>query len=168
MTVMSCKKEDPKQPAPDVNESELITTMKLNFTDSLSGAKSSFMFRDLDGDGANPPVIDSILLNKNTTYTVDILLLDESKSAVDTISNEVEEEKDDHIFFFKATNVNISTAYLDKDSKNLPVGLSTKWKVGGLSKGTIQVKLKHQPSIKDGTDKPGDTDIEVSFGVRVR
>lgn len=167
----SCKKDDddPKNPG-DPNESELITTVRINFTDSAGTAPDvSVVFRDLDGDGGNAPTrFDTIRLQPSTTYFTEILLLDESKLPSDTISNEVAEEAEDHIFFFLHSGVNIATTYLDQDSNGLPLGLSTKWVTGASGSGTSRVTLKHQPGVKDGSQAPGETDIELTFRSEVQ
>lgn len=168
----SCKKDDddPTNPNPTPNESELITTIQLHFTDSANvQPDATFSFRDPDGDGGADPVqFDTIRLAANTTYFATILLLDESKSPADTISNEVADESADHMFFFAQNGVNIATTYTDTDVNGLPVGLSTRWVTGTASTGTSTVTLKHQPGVKDGTQAPGETDVEVLFRSEVQ
>ena len=167
---LSCKKDDDKPSNPtDPNEEEVITTLKLLFTDSaVVSPNVTATFRDLDGDGGNPPsVFDTIKLEANKTYLLEILLLNESVTPTDTISHEIAAEDDDHMFFFLHSGVNISTTYLDFDSNGLPLGLNTKWYTGIASSGTSKITLKHQPGIKDGTQAPGETDVEVTFQSRV-
>ena len=168
----SCKKDDddPTNPNPTPNESELITTIKLQFTDSANVQPNvTFAFRDPDGDGGADPVqFDTIRLAANTTYFATILLLDESQSPADTISNEVAEEAADHMFFFANSGVNIATTYTDSDVNGLPVGLATRWVTGTPGTGTSTITLKHQPGVKDGTQAPGETDVEVQFRSEVQ
>ncbi len=160
----ACKDETPKPKDQPTNENELITTVKLIFTDSLSGAITTATFKDIDGESGNPPSqFDTIRLQANKIYSTQILLLDESKSAIDTVSNEVAEEKNDHLFIFNPSNVNLGITILDKDDNNFPIGLSSKWRSGAASKGLITVTLKHQPGVKNGTATPGETDVEVVF-----
>jgi hypothetical protein len=163
----SCKKDDdsPQNPGTGNNQGEIITTVILQFTDSAGVAPDAeFTFRDPDGSGGNGYVeFDTIRLVSNTTYLAEILLLDETKSPADTISVEVLEEAEDHIFFFLHTGVNVTTGYLDSDANGLPVGIQTKWRTGTASSGTSQVILKHQPGTKDGTMGPGETDVDVTF-----
>jgi hypothetical protein len=163
----ACKKDDdsPSNPGTGSNEGEIITTLKLVFTDSAGIAPDAeFVFRDPDGDGGNPPVeFDTIRLQQQTVYLTTVYLLDETKTPVDTISAEVLEEAEDHLFFFFHTGTGIITTYLDSDANGLPLGLSTKWKTGGPSSGTSQIILKHQPGIKDGSQAPGETDVDVTF-----
>lgn len=170
----SCKKDkapDPQTPPP-VNQGEVITTLKLIFTDSANTSSiSAFVFKDADGEGGNgPSIFDTIKIQSNKTYFVSVLLLDETKNPVDTTSNEVLEEANDHLLFFHHNNVNVNTSYIDQDSNNppLPIGLSTKWKTGNISSGTSQVILKHQPGTKNGSEIPGETDIDVIFPSKVQ
>jgi len=166
ITFISCKKDDTKPGDPgDPNESEVITTVKLIFTDTTgSTPESVFVFSDPDGDGGNQPVkFDTIRLNANTVYQLSILLLDESKVPADTISNEVAAEADDHMFFFQFSGVDLSFSYLDSDSNGFGVGLLTRWISGNAGTGTSRIILKHQPGVKDGTITPGETDIDLLF-----
>ncbi len=152
-------------------ENELITTLNITLTDSATGAVSHVIFRDLDGDGANAPTqFDTIKLSANHTYTASFLILDESKTPADTTSNEIREEQNDHAFFFHPAGVNIGVTYIDFDTHTppLPVGLDTKWYVGAAGTGTLQIVLRHQPNVKDGTETPGDTDLDVTFKTQIQ
>lgn len=165
-----CKKDDssPQNPS-DGNDSELITTVKLSFVDS-SGIEPvrQFVFSDIDGDGGNPPsVFDTIRISSQRTYNVSILLLDESKSPADTISNEVLAEGDDHMFFFFHAGASITSSYEDLDGNGIGIGLQSKWITGSLSSGTSRIVLKHQPGVKDGSFGPGETDVDIQFQSRV-
>lgn len=169
-----CKKDgnevtDPKTPE---NESEVITTIQLTFKDSADLSSSiTATFKDPDGDGGKgPTVFDTIQLKSNKTYYATILLLDETKSPADTISNEVKKEGKDHLFFYHPTGPTVTVKYNDADTHSppLPVGLSTIWKTGGVSTGTTKVILKHQPGVKNGTETPGDTDVDITFPTVVK
>lgn len=166
LSLSSCKKDDtdPTNPG-DPNESELITTIKLTFRDTSGTTPDrQFIFKDADGDGGNPPsVFDTIRIDSQKVYDVSVLLLDESKTPSDTISNEVLAEAEDHMFFFLHSGVNISTTYLDADANGIGLGLESRWVSGATSTGISRVVLKHQPGIKDGTFGPGETDIDVGF-----
>lgn len=164
----ACKPEEVKPNNQPVNETELITTVKLLFTDSASGQTSTFMFRDPDGEGGNAPVqFDSIHLKANSTYACSILLLDESKSPTDTISRDVEEEAVDHLFVFKPSVNGLNIHIEDKDANNLPVGLKSQWRTGSANQGSVKVTLRHQPGVKDGTEIPGETDVQVDFQIKI-
>lgn len=183
------KKEDPapQQPAPPANETELITTMKITLRDTTTNINTTYVFSDLDGAGGNPATFgnsgaDSIInITTNHVYKATILLLDETKSPVDTISNEVEEEGADHMFFFNSIaptgtpyNTYLSGSmtnikYLDLDANNRGIGLSTLWTAPSMmmAKSPLTIELKHQPNVKDGSYAPGETDIQVGFKLKV-
>ena len=162
----SCKKDPPVN-----SESEVITTLQIVATDSATGTTAGvFTFKDLDGDKPTPPsVFDTIKLAPNKTYNVSLIVLDESKNPIDSTSNEIAEEADDHLFFFESTPAAlVNVAIHDKDSKNLPLGLLSKWTTGTAGSGTTKITLRHQPGEKNGTFNPGDTDIEVTFNTLVQ
>ena len=63
------------------DENELITSVTLKFTEQGTSNVTSFSYKDADGDGGNAPTkFDEITLKPNTTYTLAIELLDESKT----------------------------------------------------------------------------------------
>lgn len=174
LIITGCKKDKETVPDPEepVNEIEVMTTFKLTFVDSANSTNIvTATFRDSDGDGGKAAVqFDSIKLAANKTYFTSVLILDETKSPADTTSNEVEEEANDHLFFYTPQGVNETITILDKDTHPtpLPVGLHTKWKTGGVSTGSTKIVLRHQPGVKDGTYAPGETDIEILFQTKIK
>lgn len=172
--ITACKKDDDDVKNPSNGQDlELITTLKMVFKDSADHTNiKEFVFKDADGEGGNAPSrFDTIKVNANKTYLVDIILLDESNPMdVDTISNEVAEEANDHQFFFHAHDVTINYTYLDADTNvpPLPIGLNTKWRMGNTGFGETHVVLKHQPGTKDGKETTGETDIEVEFPILIQ
>lgn len=192
MSFTACKKDKkeeptPNDPPPPANETELITTMKVMLHDTTTHTNTTFVFSDLDGPGGNPATFgnsgaDSVInISANHVYEATILLLDETKNPVDTISNEVEEEGADHMFFFNSiapTGTPYTTylagsmtniKYLDLDANNRGIGLSTLWTAPSMmmSKSPLTIELKHQPGVKDGSYAPGETDIQVGFKLKV-
>lgn len=170
--ISGCKKDDDLVPVPPPveNEGEVITKMTLTFVDSAGVQPTvSATFSDPDGDGGNAPtVFDTISLAASTTYNVSILLLNETVSPADTISNEVLEEDHEHLFCFTPSGVTVTITRTDSDG-TYEVGLQSKWVTGTASNGTVKVVLKHQPDgLKDGTCTPGDTDIEVDFATKIQ
>ena len=172
--IIGCKKDTTKpEDNHEHDESELITTVKLNFSGKgISGADTTFnvLFDDPDGTGGNKPTsFDTIRFAANKTYTCDLILLDKSKNPVDTISNEVKEEADEHLFFFTPSNSDaLSVTINDKDSKGRNLGLKTSWVTTKATNGTVKVKLMHQPGVKDGTSANGDTDVEIDFPLVIK
>ena len=170
LVVVGCKKDEVKPTdVHEHNDGELITTLELKFVNN----DTTFVvtFDDPDGDGGNAPIkLDQINLLKNTEYSVELTLLDKTKTPYDTISNEVLEEADDHLFFYSSSPVDLlNITITDKDSKDRDLGLRSIWKTNtAVGSGTVKVKLMHQPGVKDGKLEVGDMDVEVEFPVVIK
>lgn len=167
LTALSgCKKDDEKPHDHGQNhEEELITSLVLNFTEVGSQIPVSFefAFRDTDGPGGNDPVqFDTITLPAGTVWDCSITLLNESSNPAVDLTEEIHHEGDEHIFCFEPAGAAVGVVITDSDGA-LPIGLLSEWTIGAAGTGTITVKLKHQPGIKDGSCTPGETDIEVAF-----
>lgn len=170
LLLVSCG-DDP-EPA---NEEELITTLTLTLTPTV-GDPITMTFKDLDGDGAGVPQYiystggDAAVLSASTTYTAEITLLNESVNPAENITEEIEEEADEHLFCFTVGGgANIDYSYADEDDNGLDVGLTTNWETGAASTGTITIVLRHQPGTKTGAcPGSGETDIEVTFNVAIQ
>ena len=175
LVVVSCKKDEvkPAEPTPP-NENELITTLELKFSGKgVLGNDTTFVvtFNDPDGDGGNAPTqFETIHLLKNSTYKVEVTLLDKSKTPAETISNEVLAEANDHLFFYSSNPTGLVDVLItDKDSNGKNLGLKSTWTTSkDANKGKVNVKLMHQPGKKDGTSATGDTDIDIDFQVNVK
>ena len=169
--VYSCKKDKTNEPIP-INQSELITKVQLIFKDSITNSIAyTATFSDLDGPGGNVATVDSILLSSNTTYYMDILVLDETKTPVDTISNEVLDEGEVHLFVFtpNPTSNFLETNLLDLDSNFKPIGLSSILRTSATGVGTYSVELRHFSSAQAKADNlVYDTDISILFNVRLQ
>lgn len=185
------------EPIPPANGGEVITTFKLVLTDSASNLATTYFFKDPDGDGGQPAFYgptnttqtDSVFtLAANKTFYGEIFLLDETKNPVDTISKEVNNEGQDHMLFYNngnntilnagnpytvllnTANIKITYTDLDSGSPQRGIGLKTKWRTStstGIAKHPLNITLRHQPAIKNGTFAPGNTDISVDFKVMV-
>ena len=153
----SCK------PKTSDNPQELITTVKLTFSEGSSN--KIFQFKDLDGIGGGlDGIADTIRLDTAKNYHLTIEVLDESTSPSTITSDEIRDEGIDHQFFFNVSHgLNISQTYDDVDAKGMPIGLSNYIKTGSTSSGTFRVNLKHQPGIKDGNQLTGESDIDITF-----
>jgi hypothetical protein len=180
MALASCKKEDPVTPGPGGPpppplEQELITTVRLTFTSTDGTEVKEWLWRDLDGDGGDPPVIEAVPLTTGLVYAVSIQLLDESDpNDVEDITEEIEEEDDEHQFFFIANNIDATIAYADADGDGNPIGLQSIWTCGAPGLGTLTLILRHEldkdaPGVSDGdiTNAGGDTDVEITFPFRI-
>ena len=154
------KVDDPIKP----NEEELITTVQLTFTDtSNSNDVRVFKFSDTDGEGGNPPSqFDTIKLNANTTYKLDVQFIDESKTPVEDITEEVREEAVEHLVCYTSGG-GVTIAITDKDVNMLELGLEALVTTTITGNTSLSISLKHQPDIKDGSCSVGETDVEVDF-----
>ena len=165
----SCKKDDEKVTDDHYHQTELITTLTLSFNHSATVPYMDFTFRDADGPGgAVPDIFDTIVLADSSRYLVNILLLDESKSPADTVSNEVLGEAEDHLFCFEPDDASLGVKRMDSDSNGLGIGLRSLWVTSSGAQGSVRVILKHQEDIKDGSCDRGETDVEVNFPLIIK
>lgn len=170
MQFSACKKDDKETVSnpPPVEEQELITTFSITFTDS-SGVNPTVVatFRDLDGAGGNAPVsFDTIRLKPGALYFGQVQVLNESVTPAINLTDEILSEAADHLFCYSVNTANAAVEITDS-LNGLPIGLQTKWTTGALSNGSVLIRLKHQPGIKDGTCDIGETDIELNFTLYV-
>jgi hypothetical protein len=172
LLLSACSKEE-IQPTDD---NELITTIKLQFTSVTNPASpvKTFFWRDIQGDGIVDS-IDPIMLDKNSTYQMTIELLDETKKPVFDITKEVQEEGDEHLFVYKSNPIGLlGVSIKDLDKKGLPIGLQAEVKTQyAPGDGKFTILLKHQPPVngklvKDGTEAPGSTDVDIEFSVTLK
>jgi len=171
VALAACKKEDDPAPTPvGPNESELITTLILTFTDPELNEVFEMRFRDLDGEGGNAPVITTVPLPGGRAFILRLRVLDESGSSPVEITNEILAEANDHQFFFDVEGADLAISYSDQDGNGKPLGLQNLAISGAASSGSLKVTLRHELD-KDGegvsngdiTNAGGDTDLEVSF-----
>jgi hypothetical protein len=180
-----CKSDDPKKE----DTPELITKATLTFTPVGGGSPIIVYATDPDGEGVQDIAVDEpINLAKATTYTLTIALINELAAPTDPaydITAEVEEEGDEHMFFYSWTNNVFSNPagngnidnradavnYNDSDSNGLPLGLSTNWtSTANTASGAFRVVLKHQPDLKSATSTSsvGETDLDIEFVINVQ
>ena len=121
-------------------------------------------------------------------YTFDRTLLNELESPVEDITEEIQDEAEEHQFFFTGSvedcSYDIALAhheYLDEDSNGLPLGLTNT--ITTLIAGTreLTISLRHLPEedgqtvktesmatdVCNGTAIPGDWDVRVTFPLTV-
>ncbi|HRH33774.1 MAG TPA: hypothetical protein PKY12_01900 [Catalimonadaceae bacterium] len=163
----SCKEENP---TPN-EENELITTIRLRLTDS-NGATLSAAWKDLTPNDGAGRSIDTLLLNDSTEYSGTIEFLDETKNPVRDLTEEIRNESKDHLIVYKAVsplaNNNLEVTRTDKDQNNFEIGLTYSLKTRFVGNGSIQIILRHQPGEKNGTETPGDSDVDVLIPVVIR
>lgn len=177
---------DPNAPGEE-NPEEIITDVNLTFT-AGDGTIVTATAQDPDGEGPlGLEVVVPIALVANTTYTLTMELLNaENPDDIEDITEEIEEEDAEHMFFFAWTesyfsdpegdgnvdNRDDAVNYQDTDGGGLPVGLTTTWSTGDATTadGEFRVILKHQPDgIKTATSTvtDGDTDIDIIWALSI-
>ena len=165
VVIISCSKDD-DSPEP-INEEEVITTM----TVVLNPGNITLKSQDLDGDGPNAPnVTVSGNLSANTTYTGSVTFLNELESRAEDITEEVEEEDDEHQVIFVSSGVALSVSDLNTDGNGNDLGTQFSLSTAAVGSGTLRIVLRHEPTKpNDGTlaGAGGETDIDVSFNVTV-
>lgn len=180
-----CSDDDPKKE----DTPELITKATLTFTPNGGGSAIVVTATDPDGEGVQDLAPDDeIDLAANTAYTLTIQLInglaEPSDEAYD-VSEEVSQERDEHMFFFAWTNSVFSDPagngnvdnrgddvnYSDQDSNGFPLGLVTTWtSTDATASGAFHVMLKHQPDLKSSTSDSttGETDLDITFTINVQ
>jgi hypothetical protein len=168
----SCK-DEADAPKPN-EENELITKVHLHLVAENDSTKMVHAeWSDLTPDDEAGRSIDTLRLDTGMVYIGEIMLSDESKNPAINRTEEVANEKDEHLFIYRQDPLESTQKFTvertDKDSKNLPVGLKFKLTTKSVSsQSRLQVILKHQPDIKDGSEAPGDADLDVWFPVKIR
>lgn len=165
----SCSEDIVNDP---VNEEELITDIIITMVNTLDASDTAtFTYLDPDGDaGSAVPVISGDSLRLGTNYSCMIALYDKSKSPIDTISTEIEEEANSHRFDYVLEGDAAEKATFtitDKDDNNLPVGLAftTSISTGSSVNGTLRVVLNHFDKVVKGFDNKDETDIDIMFPI---
>lgn len=163
----ACKKQETKTNN-NTEENELITTLAIHFTDTVSGDTFSYAWQQPAGPGT-AITVDTIKLKAGKSYLASVQVLDESKNPVVDITSEIAELANEHRFYYSTNNSALQISILDFDTQNPPMELGLKFGLNSLSanpwSGIFGVKLKHYPSSspKVGGEANGTTDIEVSF-----
>lgn len=192
LVFQGCKDDDPKKE--DVPE--LITKATLTFTPNGGGTAVVVTATDPDGEGVQDIKSDgpiNLAANKTYVLTLDMINgLAEPTAPEYKVTDEIEEEGDEHMFFFSWTNnafsnpagngnvdnrndvINYAGGANSKDANGRPLGLTTTWTTattaGGTIAGSFRVVLKHQPDLKSDTSdsNTGETDLDLTFTLNVQ
>ncbi len=173
LLLVACgKKDDPIIE----NEEEIITNVVLVLTPVDSGDLVTLSFTDPDGDGSQPGSTEvSGPLSSQTTYDGVLTLSNQSDpgNPIDITEEIVQESADHQFYYLPSTGLEATFTYRDSDGNGDPIGLLTELQTGGLSSGTLEIILRHEPdkssaaTISDPTGAGGETDITVSFPVSI-
>ena len=167
-------------------EEEVINQIILTFTPAGGGDAITATWFDADGEGVGNPTIDDITLVANTSYELTLSLANTLGMDVEDITAEIQEEGDEHMFFFGFTadiftnpagdgnidNRQDPLVYNDQDENGQPVGLSTNWTTAGMTAaaGEFRIVLKHQPGQKTATSDAtvGGTDVDIILPINIQ
>lgn len=177
LSFSSCSKDD-NEPTP-VNEEEVITTVTAIYTPVGGGTAITLQSRDLDGDGANPPIITvSGPFAKNKTYNGAVTVKNESITPTQDITLEILAEAVDHQLFYQKTGTLNAFTYASEasnfDKNGKVVGLQSVFTTTEPASGNLKITLRHEPNKSganvaagDITNAAGSTDFEVTFSISV-
>ncbi len=161
--LQNCSGDDPKE---EPNEKETINGVNITIWAPGSGGIEPYydlILTDDDEDGTFEPdeAYPTITFPTNTTFEVYTSFFDKH--------TEIENEKDDHLLCFVATNGVVDVDYKDEDSNSLPLGISTEWVTGANeASGQLTISLQHQPGTKTGNcPGSGVVDFELVIPVEV-
>lgn len=177
LVTFSCSNDDDN--APPVNEEELITTVTAIYTPQGGGTTVTLQYKDLDGEGANAPVVTvSGAFAKNTTYNGTVTFKNELTNPVEDITSEIIAEGTEHQIFYQKTGTLPPFVYgaaaSNFDSNGKVIGLQSAFSTTGAASGNLIITLRHSPnknasnvSAGDITNAGGSTDAEITFSISV-
>jgi hypothetical protein len=172
LTFTSCSSDDDGDDHD--HEEELITTVIYTLTNNADNTDVvTLTFTDLDGEGGNEGVYTPALatLSANTTYSGVIQLLNATENPAEDITEEVENEAEEHEFFYTSSITDVNISKDDTDADGNPLGIETTVVTGMAGTGSLTVILKHEPTKpNDGTSAGagGSTDAQVSYAIAVQ
>ena len=169
----ACNKD--KVETPVAEEQELITTLRITVTDTVSGSSSTFNYKIENGfNGYTPSVVyfDTIKLSSNKTYTYSISVLNEKATPAEDVTSEVISENDEHLFILVSDPASgagaITVSNGNKDNNNDPFNQEGMFITDAAGTGTLTLTLIHTPIDKNAATTAGtggETDAEAVFPV---
>lgn len=173
-TIMNSCKKDETAVAPPVPGNEFLTTVGLKVTNANNPSDVQYAYWTDTTLISNPPdSINTPVLNlqANQKYNVAVLFQDRTTNPIGDVTAEIKERQNYHLICFTASpSLNLTVTRTDKDT-NVPaleVGLTDLFTTGAAGTGQLNVQLRHQPNVKDGTCAPGSTDADVNFTIRIK
>lgn len=154
-------------------EQEVISRVTLTLTPSTGGAALTTFIDDPDGNGptAPTPQVGVPALVRGVTYAGTVKFENRLTTPVEDITEEVQEEANEHRVYFTVTGTGVTVTTTDSDSQGRPLGLRFNKVVGATATaGTTRVVLCHyddSPKVATSTSCAGDTDIDVTFNFTI-
>lgn len=173
----SCKSEDP---VPE-NDEELITDVTLRFTEvdgsgNVIGDPLEFVASDPQGVELGDPTIETVELEYGKSYQMEIFLY--NSIADEDITEEVQEESEEHQFYFLGTAFVGSSllTYSYDDLNGEIIGLKGQVSVAespGFNSASMRIILRHDldknypgaddPNFENYAQAGGETDLDLTF-----
>lgn len=172
LTFNACKKDE-KTVSPPLPGNEFLTTVRLIITNA-SDASDVHVATITDPtvlpnapDSINNP---NVSLKANSTYNVQVLFLDETKSPAGNVTTDIYDRRNYHLICMEPSASNLTVTRTDLDTNNPPlqIGLQDKFVTGAAGALTLNVQLRHQPNAKNGDCAPGSTDADVTYNVTIQ
>lgn len=155
-----------KSHSPSDDEHKVPGTFILRLIGSR-GDTVTARWRDPDGPGGSPPLVDTLRLRSGSTYTC---LLEILATDSDSLTSTIRSQGTEHQLFYSvggsAENL-VRIEITDRDSRGMPLGLQTQWSLAAVqapTQGTIRIQLYHyEPNTKDGQTRSPETDADISL-----
>ncbi|MCC6721589.1 MAG: hypothetical protein IT243_05260 [Bacteroidia bacterium] len=160
---------DTSKPPIPADQNELITTLKIELKDTVSGALYSFFYRDIDGDSNTiPDQWDTVKLDTGRIYKVTLKFLNETNpNLITDVSTEIKAEATEHIICYTPSLAELNITRTDNDG-TYSLGLESLWKTKGIANGNLNIKLMHQAGLKNGSCEPGVADSDITFRISIK
>jgi len=181
-SMLGCQKDDPKKPTSNTPQEQITTVILKGFNhDDPMDSLHQFMIKweDLDGDGGNPPTIDSLLLDTGYEYHINLIIIDKNKTPYDTVSKEIENLKNVHQFFYTPSaelegKMGVKIDEFDSNNPPLPFGMEvhlhitsdTLYKLPVI--GKLNIVLSHYDGIPKTAKPSPESDIDINIPVRLK
>ena len=174
------------------HDHEVMTAVVLTFTSQADDSELEFSWSDADNSAS--PVIDDIVLQDASDYTLSLSFLNELEDPIEDVTPEIADEDDEHQIFITGSAVDgpatesnadavVGHAYADEDVNGLPIGLDNDITTLGTGSGEFTVTLRHMPLESGNSIKTegaagdvasggfaaigGDNDVQVTFDISV-
>jgi len=113
-------------PRPPGNE--FLTTVELSYVNANNSSDNGIaIWRQLDPTGAALPDTSKAILNlkANSTYNVTMIILDETKTPVDTVSIVIRQRQNYHLEYYQPTPISAQNLVISNTSTDIPVSDGT-------------------------------------------
>ncbi len=154
-------------------EQEVISRVTLTLTPSGGGAPIVTYIDDPDGAGPQAPgaQVGALALARGAVYTGAVKFENRLVNPPEDITEEVEEESNEHRVIYTVTGAGLEIANYDVDLQGRPLGVTFTAVSGTLAgTGAVRVVLCHygeSPKPATATSCTVDTDIDVAFNFSI-